>query len=92
MTTSNQFTKDPVGVLDYGWNWSDWLKPGETVAAHTITVETGLTLDSSASDGVIVAAWVSGGTVGKNYAVSCTVTTTQGRTDKRTVWLAMKPR
>ncbi|MCL4867803.1 MAG: hypothetical protein KJ063_02445 [Anaerolineae bacterium] len=81
-----EFTKDPQAVLDYKWDWSDWLADGETITSHTVTAS-GLTLDShNVSDGnTSVTAWLSGGAIHTKYRVVCTITTNQGRTDERTM-------
>ena len=99
--------KDPEAKLDYAWDWSDWLDatttPNESIIAHTVTVPTGLTLDSSmVSNGVNTAgvtitnsqvtAWISGGTVGTTYRVECLITTTAGRTDERSLWITVQER
>ena len=104
--------KDPEAVLDYAFNWADWLDtsttPDESITAHTVTVSTGLTLDSSmVSDFVIAAevpedevtipnslviAWISGGTVGTTYRVECLITTSAGRKDERSLWITVQER
>ena len=87
--------KDPEAVLDYpldlaaatnGTGAEDWLESGETVSAHTVTVPSGLTLDSSnvTNSGTTIVAWISGGTAGSSYDVNYEWTTTGGRTDQRT--------
>jgi len=104
---TNQYTKDPSAVLDYAFNWADWLDtsttPDESITAHTVTVSTGLTLDSSVVvDGVNTAgttitdsqvvAWLSGGEVGEWYDVACKITTSAGRTDERTIHIHIEER
>ena len=99
--------KDPEAVLDYAWNWANWLDtsttPNESIITHTVTVPTGLTLDSSAvvdgantagttvTDSQVVA-WFSGGTVGTTYRVECLITTSAGRTDERSLWITVQER
>jgi hypothetical protein len=80
-----KFRKDPDAVLDYSWNWSAWLQPSENISAHSILAPTGITLDSSSADAGVVTAWLSGGTNGQTYRVTCRVTTDQGRTDDRSI-------
>ena len=76
--------KDPSAVLDYAWNWADWLGD-DTISTHTITVPTGLTLASSTATSSAVTAWLSGGTAGQAYTVTCRIVTTAGRTDERSI-------
>jgi len=107
MSLNNAFTKDPEAVLDYAFNWADWLDtsttPNESIIAHTVTVPSGLTLDSSAvANGVntagvtitnsLVIAWISGGTVGTTYRVECLITTSAGRKDERSLWITVQER
>ena len=92
--------KDPSAVLDYVFDWTEWLATGETIAVDsetgekliTITADTGITVDSSTeSDGKIIV-WLSGGTAGVNYKVACLITTSAGRTDERTIWIKVTDR
>ena len=79
--------KDPSAVLDYAFDWTGWLAAGETITDHTITADTGITVDSSAEYDGKVTVWLSGGTAGENYKVACLVETSAGRTDERTIWI-----
>lgn len=88
----NEFIKDPAAVLDYTFDWSDWLNTGETISSHTVTVPTGITLGSHANDTTAVTMWLSGGAVGEHYAIACQITTSQGRTDKRRILIMMEER
>lgn len=93
---NNQYLKDPSAILDWVFDWNDtddhWLASGETIATHTITVDTGLTKDSSTESGGKVTVWLSGGTAGENYKVACLITTSAGRTDERTIWVKVTNR
>ena len=84
--------KDPSAVLDYVFDWSNWLASGETITDHTITADTGITVDSSTEDDGKVTVWLSGGTAGESYKVACLVTTSAGRTDERTIWIKVTNR
>ena len=84
--------KDPSAVLDYVFDWTEWLATGETITDHTITADTGITVDSSTESDGKVTVWLSGGTVGGNYKVACLVTTSAGRTDERTMWIKVADR
>lgn len=79
------WTKDPQAVLDYTLDWKRWLGPIDSInAAPTITVDAGLTLDSSTYSGTIVTMWLSSGTNGTTYSVAVRIVTVDGRTDERT--------
>ena len=92
--------KDPSAVLDYVFDWTEWLATGETIAVDsetgekliTITADTGITVDSSTEDDGKVTVWLSGGTAGINYKVACLITTSAGRTDERTIWIKVVDR
>lgn len=103
MATSNYFIKDPDATLDYKFDWaastngsgdSDWLASGETIDSHTVTVESGLTKDSDSAtdDDTSVTVWLSGGSAGETYLVGCEITTSSGRTDERSIVIAVEER
>ena len=79
------FTKDPDAILDFSVDWSTWLNEGETITASAWTVPTGLTLDSSTFDDTGATAWLSGGTHRRTYTVTNRITTSDGRTDDRSL-------
>lgn len=78
-------TKDPDAVLDWFWDFGDWLSAGDTIATHTTVADAGLTVDASTVDGNGVRVWLSGGTVGETYTVRVRVVTNQSRTIDRSV-------
>lgn len=85
--------KAPAADLDWSWNWADWLGQAETIASQTVTAApTGLTVhDITAANG-IVTAWLSGGTEGERYTVTCEVTTSADRTDERSITVLVTQR
>lgn len=102
-TSFDTFKKDPDAVLDYKFDWaaetngsgtSDWLQAGETISAHTIDEDTGISVDSSAltDANTSVTVWLSGGTAGTKYAVRCEIETSASRTDERTMMIAVQER
>ena len=84
---AQQFLKDPSAVLDYKFDWSSWLASGETISSHTITPESGITVDSSSitDTSTSVTVWLSGGSAGIKYDVTCQIVTSASRTDERTI-------
>lgn len=86
------FRKDPNAVLDYEFDWSQWLEPAETISSHTATVTGGVVKDSSANNASAVIVWVSGGTAGVEATVACRITTSLARTDERTITLRVQER
>lgn len=89
-TIGKEINKGPNDVLDYYFDWTSWLdstSPAETISSHEITVPAGLTLDSSEETGGVVKVWLSGGTVGKKYPVTCKIVTSAGRTRQQTFYV-----
>jgi hypothetical protein len=91
--------KDPSALLDYTFDWTDWLV-GDTIINKVITVVGGGTGGGACTEdhstivgGNKVVVWVAGGTAGAGKAsVACRITTAGGRTDERTVYLRIKER
>lgn len=84
--------KDPDAILDYVFDWSDWLESGETISSHVITVNAGITKDSDSESSGVVTVWLSGGTAGNKYNVACKIVTSLARTDERTIEIRMEDR
>lgn len=89
---ATDWTKDPDAVLDWRWDWTEWLADGETIVTSTMTVSAGLVLDSSSNSPTSATAWLSGGTPGTPYTVANRVVTSAGRTDERTVTIRVTNR
>lgn len=79
--------QDKDAFLDYALDWSDWLVAGDEIDDSMWTADSDLTLNSQAVSGALTSVWVQGGSVGKWYAVTNTVTSLQGRSDQRTIRL-----
>jgi hypothetical protein len=95
-----EFQKRPLAVKDYHIAWADWLGDGEVVQTSTWTVPNGITEDSSSINvtpvrldrrtyptGSVTTVWLSGGTVGTTYELVNLITTNQGRTEPRSVYI-----
>ena len=97
------FVESPTALLDYKFDWAntrnggeslDWLAAGETIVTATIAVDAGLTLDSYAltDSSSSVTVWLSNGVLNQNYEVACTITTSEGRIDTRTMKFEIRQR
>lgn len=90
----------PDANLDYGFDLSPpasqlqrpWLATGETVTDLSVTVDAGLTVNSSGVaanasgvPGALLVAWISGGVVGSSYYAHFQFTTSLGRSDMRSI-------
>lgn len=84
--------KDPSAVLDWQFDWTNWLAASETISSATVTVDAGLTKDSQSNTTTKVTVWLSGGTLGATYKVACRITTNQNRTDERTFGIRVTDR
>ena len=89
---TNIFTKDPDAVLDFAWDWSQWLEDGETISSYAVTVPSGITKDSDSNTDTTVTAFLSGGTADTGYAIVCQITTSAGRTDDRSIYINVRER
>ena len=78
----NKFTKQPAEVKDYDFEWEQWLSTtsGDLISSVNVTATAGITVDSSQIiSGLTVKVWLSAGTDGSDYRVTCRITTVQGR-------------
>lgn len=87
-----EFLKDPDAVLDYIFNWAEWLATGETISSSTVTVPAGITKDSESNTTNTATVWLSGGTEGERYVITNSITTNQGRTDDRSMTIRVSNR
>lgn len=93
-----QLIHDPAARLDYGFDWGvtdylgqTWLD-GDTIATAAVTsTDAALVIEDVTHDATTVTCWVSGGTPGFS-PLTCHITTTAGRQDKRTRWLQIEDR
>lgn len=91
MSILGKFTKQPGDTQDYSISYVDWLAGmSDTGLSHTVTVDTGITLGSSTLSGGVVTVWLSGGTDGNTYKVTCTLTTTGGRVKQAEILVKVK--
>ncbi len=92
MSSQPLYLKDVNAVLDWEFDWSDWLTGAETISSRTVTVQTGLTKDSDTASTTAVLVWLSGGTAGSTYTVACRIVTSASRTDERTIRISVRER
>jgi hypothetical protein len=90
-------TIDHDAILDWRFSWADWLTDGDTITTATITdagdtVEPSITVGATTHDDTSVTVWLSGGVAGQLARITCRITTSQGRTDERTLRLYVTDR
>lgn len=84
--------KDPSAILDYTFDWSDWLRSGDTISTSSWTVTSGMTKVTDTATTTTATIWVSGGTAGITYTAKNTIVTAAGRTDSRSLYLKVEER
>ena len=85
--------KDPADVLDYGMDWSDQLaltSPADAISSAIWTVPAGLAAGAQFVVGGVATSFLSGGTAGTDYTITCRIVTAGGRTLERSVKLLVK--
>jgi hypothetical protein len=99
MSVVASYIKDPSAILDYSLDWGSWLQSNETISGATWaitpsqTAQTGdLAVKMSAVAGGVTTAWLQNGVVGCQYTASCTITTSLGRTDVRSISIDVEDR
>ena len=92
--TISAFTKDPQAELSYSLDWSDWLDADTILtSAWAVTGPDVLLVEESDSNSTTATTVVlSGGTVGKNYTATNTITTAAGWTDERSIAILVRQR
>jgi len=80
----------PGARLDYGFDYSKHLDPGDVITASTWAQEGGLTIDGDTFQPTKTMTWVSGAQPGKQYRIRNTITTAQGRVFVRTMLIIGK--
>ena len=90
------FTKDPSAVLDYTFDWSEYLaetSPVDTIASSNWTASpSGITIDSDNNSTTQATVWLSGGSRGSKYKLVNRIVTAGGRTDERTLYVRVQNR
>lgn len=90
------FIIDPDAKLKFGFDWSDWLATGKTLAtsAWTITPKVGEapTLDDEDNNTTQTVVWVSGCAAGTRYTLTNSVTDSDGQADDRSIMLICRER
>lgn len=84
--------KDPDAVLDWVWDWNEWLEEIETISTSTFIASVGITMDSTSNTTKTATVWLSGGTAGQVYQVTNRIVTSAGRTDDRSITIRVTER
>lgn len=88
------FTKDPDDVLDYTWNFTEFLAEiTDTIASKSFIVEdVSMTVGNSqiVDSAKRVTAMISGGTLDNVFGITCRIVTAGGRTKDKTMYFRIK--
>jgi hypothetical protein len=88
--------KDPDARLDYYWDWTDWFAElvGDSISGATVLPDAdgGLVVETVTYDAFIVKAIISGGVAGARAVATCRITTVQGRTEDRSIYMSIRER
>ena len=82
-------TKDPDSNLDYGFDWTDWLVTGESIASSSWILPSDLVEESTIFSANKTSIYFSGGVSGYTYTVTNRIVTdsTPPRTEDRSFTL-----
>jgi hypothetical protein len=85
-------TKKPTDTLDYIVEWTDWLGRNNYITAASFAVDNGSQLNvvNSSFTNTISTVYLSAGQNHKMGVVTCTITTTDGRTGSATVYIQIR--
>jgi len=88
------YVKDPGAVLDYSIDWgAGYLQSGETLSSSIWTIfPADMTQNSASNAAGVTSITVSGGAVGQIYQLTNRITTSQGRTDERSITVRVEHR
>jgi hypothetical protein len=77
-------TKDPNARLDYGFDWTGFLK-GKTITASSWVIPAGLINEGEALSSTVATVILSGGVLAKQYEITNRITASDGTIDQRSL-------
>jgi hypothetical protein len=84
------FTKQPGENTDYDFDWTDWMPSGDSISTVVVTADAGITLGTNTQTALVVKQFISGGTDGVDYKVTCRITTAQGRVHQEEITIHVR--
>lgn len=87
MAVFKDHKKDPDATLDWIFDWNDWLGETETITSVEFIADPGITIEDQGNTTKTATVWLSGGTEGQVYRVTCRITSSEGRIDDRSFTL-----
>lgn len=94
---SGHYVKDPAAVIDYAMDWSlNYLEEGEQITASSWFILPQGAVNDLAVDNIptptmgMTTIFVAQGIAGKIYQLTNRITTNQGRTDERSLFIRIE--
>ena len=85
MAFTNFDPKDPDATNAFKFDFSRWLGTGETISSYSFPdFPSGLTKVSDSNTTSVVTVFISGGTAGQSYDVTCRINTTASQIEDLT--------
>jgi len=78
ITTAERYKKS-TEVLDYDFDYTEFLGADNIASSDITSTPSGLTLGTKSNTTKVQKQWISGGTIGVIYSVKCAMTSTGGR-------------
>lgn len=78
----------PGATLDWEWDWTDWMRPGDSISTREIAATDKISAGVPALTGAVVTALLtcaSDAPIGSRQRAVCTIQTAAGRTDRRSI-------
>lgn len=93
MSYLRRFVKHPLEKLDYDIDFASWLAArSDSISTFTLSVDTGITLDSAVAVGGVIRGFISGGTNGRAYEAAASINTTGGRIKRGRILIRVRGR
>lgn len=89
---ADYWTKDPDAVLDWHFDWINWLDQGEVITTSTFDVTAGIAVNATENTTSNTTVWLAGGRAGQNYQVTNRIITSAARTDERSIIIRVRDR
>ena len=77
----------PGARLDWGVDWSQEMRTGDTITQSTWAGPESLTLEDASFSASATKVWAEGFVLGQDYTITNSIVTAQGREDSRTIVL-----
>jgi hypothetical protein len=84
------FEQAPASILDYGFDWDGFLDEGEIIVDSVLAADPPIEITNVTVTETLVIFHAGGGSDGRKYRITNTVTTNRGRRDKDGIELRVR--